>query len=212
MNRTFLKLLLCGFVLQPFMTIGAPLETNPMQVAAAFQKIPHYEMFCQTEVWESVEPIKVGEKFKEYLSQKFYRLFQWSQCVEPEIPPHYREREFKGVIYWDFRFGFSYSGMTGENSILAENIRLQKAKLYGTDKATIKVLYDFGTLKNLVTTYTLIREDGHWKIDDIAPKGDYVEEGDQEPFLEHSDSIKTDMQKNYDAAEARYKLEQAKKH
>ena len=60
-------------------------------------------------------------------------------------------------------------------------------------------------------TYSLIREDGHWKIDDIAPKGDFVEEGDQEPFLEHSDSIKTDMQNNYRAAEERYQQEQAKK-
>jgi hypothetical protein len=65
--------------------------------------------------------------------------------------------------------------------------------------------------QNITPTYTLIRENGHLKIDDIAPKGDYVEGDDQEPFLELSDSIKTDMQNNYRAAEEKYSRDQAAK-
>jgi hypothetical protein len=74
------------------------------------------------------------------------------------------------------------------------------------------LLFDHGRLKNNNTTYTLIREDGHWKIDDIAPKGDFKpDDEDYDAVLEHSDSIKTDMQNNYRAAEERYQQEQAGK-
>jgi hypothetical protein len=100
----------------------------------------------------------------------------------------------------------------GEKSVIAENIRVQKVKLKGADKTIVKVMYDFGSLKNLVTTYILIREGGLWKIDDIAPKGDFrKDDEDYDAALEHSESIKTDMQNNYNAAEKRYLEEQAKK-
>jgi hypothetical protein len=96
----------------------------------------------------------------------------------------------------------------------ATNVRIQLVKNQGAEKAIVKVLFDLVVyaLKNLTTTYTLIREDGHWKIDDIAPKGD-CRQGDEDydAVLEHSDSIKTDMQNNYRAAEERYLQEQAKK-
>ena len=70
------------------------------------------------------------------------------------------------------------------------------------------MLYDFNR-NNTVTVYTLIREDGQWKIDDISPKGDGTEMS--ESSLYFSDSIKTDMQNNYNAAMERYKKEQASK-
>lgn len=95
--------------------------------------------------------------------------------------------------------------------MLATNIRVQPANFRGPNKAIIKVLYDFGTLKNIVTIYTLIREDGKWKIDDIVPKGDFKEGSDEEPYLQFSKSIKTEMQNNYRKAEMRYQQEQAKK-
>jgi hypothetical protein len=207
MIRIFLISMLCSILYVPVVAFGASQDdvSTPVQVVAALQKIPHYEIFCEDETWGSTEPIKVGAKFAPYLSKNFYKLFMWSQCVEPEMPPFYVDLSNK--FLWDIRFGFENGGRED----MEDNVRVRPAKTKGSDKAIVKVLYDFGTLKNLVTTYTLIREDGHWKIDDIAPKGDYVEEGEQEPHLEHSDSIKTDMQNNYDAAERRYQQEKAKK-
>jgi hypothetical protein len=209
MTRIFLSALCYLLLYVPATTIGASLETvaqPPVQVVAAFQQIPHYEMFCADETRRSTAPIKIAKKFESLFSRELLKLFLWEECGVPETPPH-DESSYSGIT-WDIRFGIS-SAAIGEDSVIAENIRPQKAKLYGADKATVKILYDFGTLKNLVTTYTLIREDGHWKIDDLAPKG-YATE--MEELLHSSDSIKTDMQNNYRAAEERYKREQSKKH
>ena len=208
MIRNLLGVLLCIFLSASFM-VNAAEEPRAEQIVSAFQKLPHYELFCKDESWGSAEPIKVGAKFKSYLGQKFNRLFLWSQCVEPDSPPHYSGLD--DFIYWDIRFGFGYTGITGEKSMLATNIRVQPANFRGPNKAIIKVLYDFGTLKNIVTIYTLIREDGKWKIDDIVPKGDFKEGSDEEPYLQFSKSIKTEMQNNYRKAEMRYQQEQAKK-
>ena len=210
MIRISLSALLCSFLYVPTVSLGASQETKlstPVQVVAALQKIPHYEIFCEDETWGSTEPINVGAKFKSYLSKNFYKLFMWSQCVEPEMPPFYVDLNNK--FLWDIRFGFENGGRED----MEDNVRIQSAQYKGADKAIVKVMYDFGTLKNLTTTYTLIREDGHWKIDDIAPKGDFRKDiEDYDAVLEHSDSIKTDMQKFYRAAEERYKREQSKKH
>jgi len=195
----------------PAVSLGASQENKvptSVQVVAAFQKLPDYEMFCEDETLANWEPVKVGAKFEPYLSKELYKLFLWSQCRYPNTPPFYGE--LHNLIFMDVRFG-SRQGYGG--TYPAANIRTQLVKNQGADKAIVKVMFDpvAFPLKNITTTYTLIREEGHWKIDDIAPKGDFVEEGDQEPFLEHSDSIKTDMQNNYRAAEERYQQEQAKK-
>lgn len=209
MKFIFLRLFFCVMVLQPFAAMATPLGENPSQVVAAFQKLPHSEMFCEDETWGDYEPVNVGAKFEKFFSKDFYKLFLWSQCRQPRIPPGYR---VNAPILFEIRFAFPLVGLGGNKTILAEHIRVSKPILQGPDKATVKILYDFGTLKNLVTTYTLIREDGQWKIDDIAPQGDFEKDNDgYEPSLDHSDSIKADMQKNYNAAEARYKQEQAKK-
>ena len=179
---------------------------SPEKVVGAFQKIPHYELFCEDSSWGSSEPTKVGGKFLSYLSKEFYKLFLWEVCVEPEIPPH--DKSSRSGITYDFRFGFGYSGIQNEQSVITRNVRVQKPKLQGSDKAIVKVLYDFNR-NNTVTVYTLIREDGQWKIDDISPKGDGTEMS--ESSLYFSDSIKTDMQNNYNAAMERYKKEQASK-
>jgi len=208
MIRILLSALFCSILYVPVISLGASQEaelSTPTQVVAAFQKVSHHEIFCEDETWSSSEPIKVGSKFELYLSNNFYKLFMWSQCVQPKTPPGYVE--LTRTILWDIRFGFKNGGRED----MEDNIRVHSAKTKNADKAIVKVMYDFGTLKDLVTTYTLIRENGHWKIDDIAPKGDFVDGDDQEPHLEHSNSIKTDMQNNYRAAEERYKQEQAKK-
>ena len=209
MIRTLQSLLVCIFFYVPFAAASELQEadvTSLEQVVSAFQKLPHYELFCEDKTWGSAEPIKVGAKFEQFLTKEFYRLFLWTECGQPKIPADLVDLE--GATTWDIRFGFGYSGVQNEQSVIAENIRVQKARLQGSDKAAVKVLYDFGTLKDNVTTYTVIREDGQWKIDDIAPEG-YASE--MEELLESSKSIKTDMQNNYRAAEKRYKQEQAKK-
>lgn len=207
MKSFFLRLAFCVIVLQPFVAMSDPLEANPIQVVAAFQKISHHEMFCQDETWGDYEPVRVGASFEKFYTKEFYKLFLWSQCRQPKTPPGYARY---APIHFEIRFGFSYSGLSGEKSIIAEHIRVSKPKLQGPDKASVKVLYDFGTAKNLVTIYTVIREDGQWKIDDIAPHGDFEPDNDgYEPLLGHSDSIKSDMQNNYNEAEARYKQETA---
>lgn len=216
MIRMLISGFLCMFLYMPIYAVSSPQESeslNPVQVVNMFQKLPPYEMFCENENRGSAEPIKVGEKFNIYLSNQFYKLFLWSQCGEPEVPPHYKGREFTGVIYFDIRFGFGLAS-SGANSAKVKNIRIKPAKFQGSDKATVKLIFDPTNyeLNNIVTIYTLIREDGKWKIDDIAPKGDF-KEGDEnyDAALEHSDSIKTDMQNNYIAAMARYNKEQAQK-
>jgi hypothetical protein len=209
MNKS-LRVLLSIFLFAPIFATcasNAVDTTNPELAVTAFQQLPPYEMFCQDKTWRSAEPIKVGAKFESYLSKEFYKLFFWSQCGEPKLPPGYSG--MNNIFYWDIRFGFKNAGLTNR----VKNTRIRPAEYQGSDKAIVKVLFDpVGfPLKNITTIYTLIREDVHWKIDDIAPKGDWVEEGDQEPFFEHSNSIKTDMQNNFRAAEKRYQQEQAKK-
>lgn len=179
---------------------------RPEKIVGAFQKIPHYELFCQDSSWGGSEPTKVGGKFQSYLSKEFYELFLWEVCVEPKIPR--TDKSSRSGITDDFRFGFGYSGIQNEQSIIARNIRVQKATLQGSDKAIVKVLYDFNR-NNTVTVYTLIREDGQWKIDDISPKGDGTEMSESTVYF--SGSVKTDMQNNYNAAMKRYNKEQAQK-
>jgi len=208
MSRILLTLFLWAFLLVTNSVLSAPLEAGikrPEQLVLPFQEIPPYEFLCIDEIRGSAKPDKVGAKFTTYLSKEFYKLFLWTQCGEPEIPPRY-DGQLDNMFYWDIRFGND-----GESSKpKATNIRLNPTKYQGSDKAIIKLIFDLGIYENITTTYTLIREDGHWKIDDIAPKGDPVtKENDGDTVLERSNSIKTDMQKNYNAALAHYNKEQA---
>ena len=181
---------------------------SPEQVVAVFQKVPHYEMFCQDESWGNAEPIKIGEKFKVYFSKEFYKLFLWAQCGQPEMPPHYGE--LYSMFYYDIRFSIHERELELENTYLAKDILIQRKKINEPYKAILGVHFTYRKTK-MFTSYTLIQEDGQWKIDDIAPQADYVKDSDMDTY-DHSDSIKTDMQNNYRAAEDRYKQEQAKKH
>ena len=187
-------------------------ENKPEQVVADFQKLPHHELFCKNATWGSSEPISVGSKFKTFYSKEFYKLFLWAQCITPlNTPPHYQDLDYN--FFWDIRFGLPKHGVDNrEGTIEAKAIRIQSVKFQGPSKATVKVLFNFGTLKNLPTTYTVIQEDRQWKIDDIAPSGDFVEganEDQQDSLLKHSKSIKTEMKNNYRKAEARYLKEQS---
>jgi hypothetical protein len=209
MIRIFLSILICFFLYTPIDALCAQQKadiTSPVQVVAAFQKLPNYEMFCLNESRRDWEPIKVGAKFDNYFSKNLNKLFLWSQCRYPDTPPFYDD--LHNLITWDIRFGSGYLS----THFKADNIRVQPAKLQRDDRAIVQLLFDHGTLKNITTTYTLILEEGHWKIDDIAPKGDFkADDENYDAILQHSDSIKTDMQNNYNAAVKRYQQEQAKK-
>jgi hypothetical protein len=214
MIRIFLISLLYSFLYVPVASLAASQETElatPVQVVAAFQKLPHYEMLCLDNTWRNMSPIKIGAELESYLSKNLHKLFMWEECNVPEIPPH--DETSRTGITWDIRFGLN-EALSYANTFKAGNVRVQSATNQGSSKAIVKVLFDPTSynLKNITTTYTLIREDGHWKIDDIAPKGDFKKgDEDYDAVLEHSDSIKTDMQNNYRAAEERYQQEQAKK-
>ena len=184
---------------------------SPEQVVASFQKFPYYAMFCKDKKLGREEPIKVGSKFKPYFSNNFYKLFLWIECGQPEIPPRHdgygqiEGWEPQSIRSWDIRFAIAGEReVPNAESVLAENIRVLPTKLQGPDKAIVNVLFDYDR-EDTVTIYTLIREAGQWKIDDIAPTCAGAEE-----IIDCSDSIKTDMQNNYNAALARYKKEQAK--
>ena len=203
-------LMIGGFAVSSFMAEASSAPT-PEQVVTPFQKLPHYEMSCQDESKEHAKPSKISEELVSYFSKEYLRLFLWSQCFAPEIPPHYSYSERgdeEGFLNYDIRFGTdSYWDEDAANSYI-ENIRVQKAQFTGADKATIKVLY--GNHKpDMYATYTLIREDGQWKIDDIAPQGDYDanDEYQEDTALAHSDSTKADMQTSYGKANARYQKE-----
>lgn len=67
------------------------------------------------------------------------------------------------------------------------------------DVASVTVLYDWGSKKNLSTRYTLIREDQQWKINDIALKRYSTE---AEEILPSSKSLKAELQAAYKRAVA----------
>lgn len=215
MIRTLLAMLLSSILLLLSVAWGATTAADsltPETVVTAFQKLPSYELQCQDESQSGAQPVKVGSKFQFFFNKEFYEIFMWAQCAKPNVPPHYME--LRDAIDWDVRYGLGQHLFGDKNTPAIKNIRIHPAKYQGTDTATVDVAFDVMTAHTWsvpFTTYTLIREDGQWKINDIAPHGDTPENSEQEPALEHSDSIKTDMLNNYRAAEERYKQEQTGK-
>jgi hypothetical protein len=132
----------------------------------------------------------------------------WTECVEPNTPLHYGD--IRTDFSYDVRFSIPYSDLLLEKTYLAKDIHIRLIKNQGRDKAIVNVNSNYLGTK-MFTSYTLIRENGQWKIDDIAPQADYVKGSDMDTF-DHSDSIKADMQGFYRAAVERYKQEQARKH
>lgn len=202
-------------LLMPLVALGDANVTDkqtPEKVVADFQKLPHHELFCKKNDWYEWDRINVGAKYKAALSKQFYELVMWSQCIVPLNPDS--SMDYDRNFYWDIRYGLGNLLLGDPELNFAKNHRVQVAKLLGGTKAKVDLIFDVPAVgvKNIRTTYTLIREEGKWKIDDIAPHGDYEEDSEREPALEHSDSIKADMQKNYRAAEKRYQDEQTKKH
>ena len=167
----------------------------------AFQRMPPQEVFCSVENWETGEngvPEILMPKFDKLFGKEMLRLFVWANCRKPKFP-HMLETERS--FFWDFRYGTP--GKSSEGDIV--NIRVLPAKQIKDGRARVTVLYDWGTKKNLMTLYTLIREDGQWKIDDIALKGYSTE---MEEYLPSSKSLKTELQAAYKRAEEKYLKDQ----
>ena len=190
---------------------------SPEQVIANFQKLPHYEMFCKDERWRGVVPAKFDDEYQSYFSNGFYKLFFWSACGQPKIPPRYAFME--NNFSYDIRFSIPYQDLYRRKTVnFAENIQIKTISNTRTDQSIIGVGFTYDGTK-MSTRYTLIREDGQWKIDDIAPRSTFVgkreaSDPDGNEITEYSfssDSIKAEMQKNYNAAMARYNKEQAQK-
>ena len=197
----------------------ATFASGPEQVVAEFQKLPHYEMFCKDERWKGVVPTKFDEEYQSYFSKVFYKLFFWSSCGQPKVPPRYAfmENDFS----YDIRFGIPFVGGAPSDLgqiVVAENIKITTIKSNNPAQSTVRVDFTYKGIK-MSTRYTLIKEDGQWKIDDISPRSNFVgareaSDPDGNEIAEYSfssDSIKAEMQKNYNAATARYNKEQAQK-
>ena len=202
-------------------TSYADLTTNissPEQVVAEFQKLPRSEMFCLDESWNAGAAIPTIKKnFQSKLSKDLYKLFLWSECVEPEVPPHYGD--LYNAFYYDIRFSIPViSGHKNNRPSPISDIRIATIKNNNPAQTIVRVDFSNKGTK-MFTRYTLIQEDGSWKIDDISPQATFV--NGRQPADNYgyeiadynfsSDSIKTDMQKNYDAAMKRYTQEQGAK-
>jgi predicted DNA-binding antitoxin AbrB/MazE fold protein len=198
--------LMMALLLSTFPVFSAEYVANngvvsPDGIVREFQRIPHYEMFCLDSTWKNgLQPTTVGKKVRPYLSKELYKLFMWAQCMEPKMPPQYPDID--APITREIRFGFTASGLQGAKGVDAKNIRVQVISALKKEKVVIKVLYDDGVLKNLTANYTVILEEGQWKIDDISLKGYSTR---MEEIIPSSKSLKAEIRTSYKLAEKKCK-------
>ena len=174
--------------------IASPSLVPEKRIVEEFQKIPEHWPICSDANWEVDDtPGGVTRGMQRYLSTEMMRLFKWIQCDDPQhLNAIAQERNFS----WDFRYG-TPRGKGALDSI--KIIRIQPPKSVAPNRSIVVVNYENGSDKNLWTRYTLIRENGEWKIDDIALKGYSTE---MEEILPSSKSLKIELQAAYKRAEA----------
>ena len=127
----------------------------------------------------------------------------WIQCVTPKhIETIAREKSY----YFDFRYGTQAMG--GSDGV--KHIRIGASRPAEKGRVTVRVLWDYGTLKNVWTNYTLVNENGDWKIDDIAPQGYTTGGAEPEILLRGSKSLKKELGEAYRRAETKYRQEHKK--
>ena len=73
-----------------------------------------------------------------------------------------------------------------------ENLKIGTPKIQG-NRAAVRVTYDSRGFENNFINYTLIKEAGKWKIDDIAIGGD--EQREIETVFESYPSLKAELKK-----------------
>ena len=180
------------------------------KLVGEFHKVPPEHMFCSARAergfrWEpGGDPELVLPEITHFFSSELLRLFGWIQCAVPRHPAPLRSESIN--YYWDFRYGLSQAESESE-SRNTNNLRILTPQKGKVSSITITVLYNYyGAGKtDLQTTYILIRENGHWKIDDISLKGFELDMGDEgrEWLVAHSKSLKTELQAAYKRAEAK---------
>ena len=194
MKRYLLVLILIAvplFGYGKYVVAGNSVEETRI-VVEKFQKIPAHILFCFHDKWDN-DTASTMPVMQSFLSNKMLRLFAWIQCETPSyLRPLDRERSY----YWDFRYGTKAQG--GSDNV--KNIRIQPAQVRSGGRIMIQVLWDDGDIKDTWARYTLIHENGEWKIDDIALKGYKTE---MEEFLPSTKSLKTELQATYKRAEAK---------
>jgi hypothetical protein len=182
-------------------------QEHELSLVTEFQTISEQWPFCSNTGWErGGNPEIVIPEMRRFLSTEMLRLFVWIQCEEPRPP---RPLSDDQNYYWDFRYGTAAMG--GLHGVKVLNI--YKLRTSSQINKVVIVEYEYGTLKQLWARYTLVKENGTWKIDDIALKGyklDMGEEGEDQ-LLPASKSLKTELQAAYKRAEDKYNRDQAAK-
>lgn len=171
-----------------------------------FQKVPAEHMFCSArgDRGERWEPGGDGEKvlpeMARYFSVEMSRLFAWIHCGSPEYPRPSRQESVS--FYWDFRYGVSEAEAGDSPRSATKNIRVLAPLDWKGQRITIKVLFNYYQIPqtDLYAVYTLIKENGYWKIDDISLKGFTTEIVE---ILPSTKSLKNDIKTSYKRAEAK---------
>lgn len=163
-----------------------------------FQQVPARHMFCSETRMESADaPEVILPQITHFLSQELLKFFAWIQCEQPGQPkPLKNDNSYR----WDFRYGLSITASNDYESHI-NNLRVQTGQIQANKSIRVKVVFNSDVVGDipLYTIYTLIRENGEWKIDDIALKGYSTE---MEEILPGSKSLKTEFQAAYKRAEA----------
>ena len=185
-------------------------------VVSQMQKLPEKLMFCDTAPESRGDAALADKKsilaksfnpiYLQYFSKEFYPLFMWVQCVTPK---RFRLLHEEKGYHWDFRYGTEAMG----GSEYVKNIRVETPRATKGGKLTVQVIWDNGDIKDTWTRYTLVKENGTWKIDDIALKGFVLDIGTEgtDELLPSSKSLKTELQAAYKRAEKKYNRDQAAK-
>ncbi len=194
MKKRLLALMLTMSAVLSYSTNTAADDTTKEArfVVERFQKVPANILFCDHDRWDA-DPELALPIMRGFLSNEMLHLYSWIQCSEPSyIRPLDKERYFR----WDFRYGTQAQG----GSDYVKNIRIRPTQAAPGKQVQVQVLWDNGDIKNTWARYTLIREDGQWRIDDIALKG---YSSNVEEYLPGTKSLKTELQAAYKRAEAK---------
>jgi hypothetical protein len=207
-KHIFLSLLLIGF---NFSIQAEPVQkitdlTAAQEVVKDFNMLPNHLVFCAQTNFDLGDFNELKPILQTFFSAEFFKLFVWARCYLPN-----RTTEPDGYL-WDFRYGLSMTESNYGDEIRVKNVKVLPAIALPKNRAQVKVTYNFYQAENekLITTYTLIVEDGAWKIDDIALKGFVLNKGTdaEEVVLPVSKSLKKELLVDFEEAETKYKQEQ----
>lgn len=176
----------------------------------AFNALPNHLVFCAQPDFESIDYNKLKPILQPFFSAEFTKVFVWAHCSAEN-----RRYDPPGKYLWDFRYGLSMTESNYGDEIRVKNVKVLPAIALPRNRAQVKVTYNFYQAddEKLITTYTLIVEDGTWKIDDIALKGFVLNKGTdaEEVVLPVSKSLKKELLADFEEAEIKYKQDQAAK-